>query len=172
MSVAFRGAKRYSSAEEKMTFAARCSRAIPYLHALRNATRSASSCGVSCWSSPAGMIETALGRISSISLRGTRASWLTPVARTSSSAVLAAEQAVVDLAVAGGDRDRLEAAHQAGAGKDDGLQQVALGSDRADAGEVGADVSARDSRWRGRRSRRPSRCGRRAGPGERHPPTA
>src|SRR5271157_2162000 len=47
--------------------------------ALRNATRSASSWALSCWSSPAGMIETLLGRISSISARGIRASWLAPV---------------------------------------------------------------------------------------------
>ena len=54
--------------------------------ALRKATRSASSWGVNCWSRPAGMTETVLGRISSISRRAIRASWLTPVARISSSA--------------------------------------------------------------------------------------
>ena len=45
-----------------------------YLHALRNATRSASSWGVSCWSRPAGITETVPGRISSISRRATRTS--------------------------------------------------------------------------------------------------
>ncbi len=87
------------------------------------------------------MIETVLGRISSISRRATRASWLTPVASRMSSACLAAEQTVVNLAVVGGDGDRLEAAHEADAGKDDGLHEVAFGADRADLGEVGADVS-------------------------------
>ena len=99
-----------------------------YLHALRKATRSASSWGVSCWSRPAGMIETVLGRISSISRRAIRASWLTPVASISSSAVSPRSRPLYDLAVAGGHRDRLEAAHEAGAGKDDGLQEVAFGT--------------------------------------------
>ena len=113
-----------------------------YLQAFRKATRSASSWWVSCWSRPAGMIETVLGRISSISRRAMRASWLTPVASTQLVGCLAAKQAVVDLAVAGGDGDRLEAAHQAGAREDDRLEQVALGPNRADLGQVGADVAA------------------------------
>ena len=54
---------------------------------------------------------------------------------------LAAEQTIKDLAVAGRHRDRLEAAHEAGTGKNDRLQKVAIGSNRADAREVGADVS-------------------------------
>ena len=88
------------------------------------------------------MIETVLGRISSISRRAIRASWLTPVARTQLVGRFAAEQAVIDLAVLRGHGDRLEAAHQAGAGEDDGLEQVALGANRADLGQIGADVSA------------------------------
>ena len=55
---------------------------------------------------------------------------------------LAAEQAVVDLAVIRGDGDRLEAAHQAGAREYDRLEQVAIGSNRADLRQVRADVSA------------------------------
>jgi len=43
-------------------------------HAFKNATRSASSCGDSCWSRPAGITETVPGRISSISRREIRAS--------------------------------------------------------------------------------------------------
>ena len=88
------------------------------------------------------MIETVLGRISSISRRAIRASWLTPVASRSSSAVSPRSRPLIDLAVAGGDGDRLEAAHQAGAGENDGLEQVAIGPDRADPGQVGADVAA------------------------------
>ncbi len=48
-----------------------------YLAFRRKATRSANSCGVSCLSSPAGIMETRLGRISSISSRGT---WIVSVA--------------------------------------------------------------------------------------------
>ena len=88
------------------------------------------------------MTETVLGRISSISPRAIRASWLAPVARTISSERLVAEQAVVDLAVVRGDDDRLVAADEAGAGEDDRLEQVALGADLADPGQVGADVAA------------------------------
>src|SRR5262245_63102962 len=41
-----------------------------YLHAFRNAIKSANSWGVTCLSSPAGMMETLLGCTSSMSSRG------------------------------------------------------------------------------------------------------
>ncbi len=88
------------------------------------------------------MIETVLGRISSIWLRGNSGFLVDAGGQDQLVGRFAAEQAVIDLAVGGGHGDRLEAAHQAGAGKDDGLQQVALGSHRADPGQIGADVSA------------------------------
>ena len=110
-----------------------------HLHAFKNATRSASSRGVICWSRPAGMTETLLGWISSISSRAMRTSWLGPVARITSSAFLPYE-AIVGLASAGLDQHGLVAAHKAGAGEDDRFQKVALGTDAADLRKVRADL--------------------------------
>ena len=115
---------------------------VPHLQALRNATRSASSWGVSCWSRPAGMTETVPGRISSMSSRGMRVSVVGAGRQDDLVGGVLAEQAVEDLAVGGGDDDRLVALHEAGAGEDDRLQQVALGADLADARQVGADLAA------------------------------
>src|SRR5688572_23472857 len=58
-----------------------------YFAFFKNATRSANSCVVSCLSSPAGITDTVLGRISSTSLRATRTSWFGPVEMSSSDAV-------------------------------------------------------------------------------------
>ena len=87
------------------------------------------------------MIETVLGRISSISRRAMR--FLVDAGRQPQLiGCLAAKQAVKELAIGRGDGDRLEAADQAGAREDDGLQKVAFGADRTDFGEVRADVAA------------------------------
>src|SRR5262249_29589719 len=56
-----------------------------YLHAFRKATKSASSRGVSCWSSPAGITDTLPGCMSSTSGRGMWASSLALIASTTSS---------------------------------------------------------------------------------------
>src|SRR5687768_10678960 len=45
-----------------------------YLHALSTATRSAKSCGDSCWSSPDGISDTLLGVMLATSARATRSS--------------------------------------------------------------------------------------------------
>ena len=88
------------------------------------------------------MTETVPGRISSMSSRAMRASWSATGREDDLVGGVLAEKAVEDLAVLGRDDDRLEAPHEAGAGEEDRLEQVALGADLADLGQVGADLAA------------------------------
>src|SRR5262249_10419935 len=70
---------------------------------------------------------------------------------------LAFQRAGVQAAVARGDQIRLEAPDEAGAGEDDGLEQVPAGADGADLAEVGADAAAfRDDPVAGRAGGRPA----------------
>ena len=107
-------------------------RTLDYLHAFRNAIRSASSCGVNCLSSPAGMIDTLPGRTSSMSSRGDAHLLVRGDHQDDLIRGVLLRHPAKGLAVLGADDQRLVAADEAGAREQDRFEEVAFGADAAD----------------------------------------